>query len=304
MKTAFCVLALAVLLVGCSDDPDSAGPVSIPAPAQPAPDAPETAPASGKVVITDEDDEAIRIIIGDFLKHIRKPEISFRSDMTPYLNCDARRELLEYGWKAVPYLIEQVVRNWNVHPYLGSALIEDKNVRTPEEVFEWNRKRKNEVMASVLPNFVIDAVLRELPSGEVAPVVNKPEGRRGGYHYCELFAWVKWWRENRGRFEFRTQKPLAIPEPAYEFDFIPGIHIDKHDGVFDIFALSDTYENIIRHAAGKLEVKVLIGEQRHLDVITTVHMRSVTFHEFLHMLRGHGCLIKYGRAGDTYWVGD
>jgi len=235
-----------------------------------------------KVVIDQIDEDAIRQLLDEFLQHTRSPDVRFSSKIEPYLDCAARKKLLKNGWKAVPYLIEHIGRQEAVDAYEGAALIDDPSVKTPADIFAYNRSRKGQVHEETLSGFICDIVLHELPSGREAP----PLKARGaiGYHYNRAFRWLTWWQTNRHHFEFRTEKPLKIAPARDEHSSESQVKIDIHDGLMDVYAVSTRYGDIIRRAAEATKLKVTIGPVRGLDVITTVRMKSVTFEEFLYIL--------------------
>ena len=92
----------------------------------------------------------------------------------------------------------------------------------------------------------------------------------------------------------------------YEFDFVYGIRVDVHNGVFDVFALSDSYRNIIRKVADVLKIELTFGNQVYIDIIATVDMKSVTFEEFLYMAGRTVCVkgFTYEKTGNSYWIGN
>lgn len=256
---------------------------------------------NGKIVITQADEDAIKNILREFRQHQAK--VSFRSDVAPYLDCEAHQKLLKYGWKAVPYLVDQAAQKEAVDAYIGSALIKDMNVKTPEEVFEYNRRRKSK-SANTLAPFILETVLRELPSGKMAPNLNKPKDRVG-YAYNEVFAWVKWWQQHKHKFVFQTKRPLVIHPAKVVHSTMPQIRTTVKNGLLDIYAVSATYRQIIERAAAEMNVDVFIGEQQYIGVITTVRMKSVTFEEFLYII-GRTVFVggfNYRKTEKGYWVG-
>jgi hypothetical protein len=109
---------------------------------------PEPNDVAEVVVITQADQDAINRILESWREHQSK--VSYSSMTEPYFDCAAHGELLTYKWKAVPYLVEQLARQEAVEAYLGSALIDDPNVRTLEQVYEYNRLRKSRVQCTRL----------------------------------------------------------------------------------------------------------------------------------------------------------
>jgi len=252
---------------------------------------------NGKIVITQADEGAIKQLLGEFKKH--ECEVSFRSDVHSYLDCEAHKKLLTYGWKAVPYLIEQAARQEAVDAFIGSALIKDKNVKTPEQVYEYNRTHKNEASNTLAP-FILETVLRELPSGKIAPY-----NLSGGIPYYGVFEWVKWWQQHKDKFEFQTLHPLVISPPADEHFVVPHIGTSLQNGLLYIDAVSATYQQIIERAAAEMNIDIFIGEQEYIDVIATVRMKGVTFEEFLYAIGRTICIrgFFYHKTETGYWVG-
>ena len=249
------------------------------------------------IVISQKDENAIKQLLDEFKKH--EIEVSSRSDVQSYLNCEAHKNLLNYGWKLVPYLIEQASRWEKVDAYIGSGLIKEQNVKSPEQVYEYNRSRKN-ITANTLAPFLLETVLRELPSGNYAPYTF-----RGGIPYNGIFGWVKWWQKNKTKFEFQTATPLVIPPPEDELSVVPHIGTKVQDGLLYIEVVSATYKQIIERAAAEMNIDVFIGEQQYIDVITTVRMKGVTFEEFLYII-GRTVFVggfDYHKTETGYWVG-
>jgi hypothetical protein len=172
-------------------------------------------PEQPKVVVTQEDEDAIRKALREFREHTENPRVAVRSDTAAYLNCPGHATLLKYGWKAVPYLIEQSARQQGVEAVLGAAAIGDKKVKTPEEVAAWNAARREKVAGETLPPFVLATVLRELPPAKDDPDVGKPEvvGGFAGIRPSDSFAWVTWWAANGKRFEIKTKNRPQSPPP-------------------------------------------------------------------------------------------
>jgi hypothetical protein len=252
---------------------------------------------NGRIVITQVDEDAIKQLLGEFKKHEYK--VSFRSDVQSYLDCEAHEKLRSYGWKAVPYLIEQAARQEAVDAFIGSALIKDKDVKTPEQVYEYNCARKNEA-ANTLAPFILETVLRELPSGKVAPY-----NLSGGIPYYGVFEWVRWWQKHKDRFEFQTIHPLVIPPPVDEHSVAPHIGTSLQNGLLYVDAVSATYHQIIERAAAEMNIDIFVGEQEYIDVITTVRIKGMTFEEFLNIIGRTVCTsgFDYHKTETGYWVG-
>lgn len=256
---------------------------------------------SGKIVITQADEDAIKNILREFRQHQAK--VSFRSDVASYLDCEAHQKLLKYGWKAVPYLVDQAAQREAVDAYIGSVLIKEMNVKTPQEVFEYNRRRKSK-SANTLAPFILETVLRELPSGKIAPNLNKPKDRVG-YAYNEVFAWVKWWQHHKDKFVFITMHPLVIPPLIDDHSTVPQVRTTVKDELLDIYAVDASYRQIIERAAAEIDIDVFIGEHEYLEVRTTIRMKSVTFEEFLYMAGRSVSMegFKYSKTETGYRIG-
>lgn len=250
------------------------------------------------IVITQADEDAIKQILGEFKKHEYKVRIS--SDVQSYLDCEAHKKLLRYGWKVVPYLIEQADRQEAVDAFIGSALVKDKNVRTPEQVYEYNRTRKSRAAKTLAP-FILETVLRELPSGKVAPY----DLNKGGIPYNGVFEWVKWWQHHKDKFVFITIHPLVIPPLIDEHSIVPQVRTTVKEGLLDIYAVDASYRQIIERAAAEMNIDVFIGEHEYLEVRTTIRMKSVTFEEFLYMAGRRVFMegFKYSKTETGYRIG-
>ncbi len=66
-----------------------------------------------------------------------------------------------------------------------------------------------------------------------------------------------------------------------------------------------TYRQIIERAAAELGIDIFIGEQRKIDVIGTVRMKSITFEEFAYLI-GRTVYVRgfeYYKTGKKYHFG-
>jgi hypothetical protein len=252
-----------------------------------------------EILITQADEDAIRNILKEFKKHTNSPELAVMSMTDPFFDCDAYRNLLGYGWKAVPYVIEQAAQIEAVDAYIGSALIKDGGVKTPEEVFEYNRRRKSKSTDELLYPFILEITLRELTSGKIKPKSRIDLG------YNAVFAWIKWWQQHKTKFKFQTKEPVVIHPAQDEHSLVPQIRTAIKDGLLDIYAVHATYQQIIKRAAAEMNIDVFIGEHEYLDVRTTMRMKSVTFEELLYIagrnisMRG----FKYRKTEKGYLIG-
>ena len=262
------------------------------------PAAPESCAARDRtVVITQADDEAIKGILQNWREHQSK--VSYSSMVEPYFDCEAHRQLLEYGWKAVPYVVGQLARQEAAEAYVGSALIDDPNLHTLQDVYEYNRLRKTQVHNETLAGWILTGVLQELTS---------PEGSRkenaGGH--SEVTDWLDWWKHHKERFVFASGRRPYIVVPREKRRLIPQIATSVKDGLLDICAVGVTYRQILERAAAEVGIRTFIGEHRYIDVIGSV--RSLTIAKRRTAI-GWGGRSRRGRAwystraGRSSWTG-
>ena len=248
------------------------------------------------VVITQADEEAIKGLLEDWREHQSK--VSYSSSTEPYFDCEAHRRILECGRKAVPYLAEQLARQEATEAYIGSALIDDPDVRTLQDVYEYNRLRKAQVYDETLAGWILTGVLRELTSPEGSSRENV-DGRG------EVIDWLDWWKHHEERFTFASGKRPDIVVQRDKRRVAPHVTTTFKDGLLDICAISATYRQILERAAAEVGIRTFIGEHRYIDVIGSVRMKSVTYQEFLYMV-GRSIYINgfdYRKVEDGYWVG-
>lgn len=246
------------------------------------------------VVITQADEDAIKKLLEEFRLHTVK--VSLRSDLTPYLDCAAHRELLKQGWKVVPYLIDQAARQQSVEATLGAALIKDPSVTSPEQVAAWNQARRAKIAGDTLPPFVLATVLRELPAAKEEPSIGKPERidtKFVGIRHSDSYVWATWWAANQGRFTFQTTKPLVLPPTEDGVVYQPHITTTARGGLLDIHAVDATHRDIIERAAAELGLEVFIGEHELMKILTSVRMKGVNFEEFVYMLGRQASVAGY-----------
>ncbi len=249
------IAGFALSMPGCAEEPDNE----------------ET------VIITQAENDAIRSALEEFKRH----EYEVRASSIPerYLDCEAHKKLLGYGWKAVPYLIEQVARQEAVDAYVGSAIIEEAQVKTPEQVFAYNHARKSKVRKQTLAPWLLDMVLKEILSSEMT---GRQRRRRSGY--TQVFEWIDWWDQHKGKFRLETKDPLTILPLTTAYPRVPTVKVTVHDGLLDLSAVQVTHQHILERVAAELKVSMSFGEQEYLDVTTSVQMRSVTLEELLYLL--------------------
>ena len=248
------------------------------------------------VVITQADAAAIKRILDDWREHQNK--VSWSSRMEPYFDCDAHEQLLAYGRKAVPYLIEQLAQQAAVEPYVGAVLIDDPKVKTLEQVYEYNRRRKSRMHDETLASWILSGTLRELTSAGVSDE-EKSSPR------IEPIDWLDWWPEHEAGFVFADGGFAGVALPRERRPLIPHISTSVKDGLLDICAVSATYRQMIERAAAETGIETFIGEHRYMDIIGTVWLKSVTYEEFLYMV-GRSVYIKgfdYRKTENGYHVG-
>jgi hypothetical protein len=289
-----CVNCLVVVLLGCLGCGQEATDRS-------------NSSSSEPIVISRKDEEAIKKLLEEFRSHAN--QVSHESRLHPYLDCDAHRELIEYGWKAVPYLIEQAAQKQAVDAYLGAALINDARITTPEQVMAFNRERRKKVSDATLFPAVLATVLRGTPAGKEAPDLGQPKRVPGtrmvGIHYTDSFAWIEWWQTNKSRFRFKTKAPVEIPVPEKDVYYHPHLTTSVSNGLLNLHAVSATYHDIIERAAAEMGIEVFIGKQQHMEGSTTLRMKSVNFDEFLYIAGQSVSLqgFKHRKTGTGYGSG-
>lgn len=252
----------------------------------------------GPVTVARADAVAIKNLLVGFRRH--EDAVKMRSDPGPYLDCEENRALHGYGLKAVPFLIEQVAMIEAADAYLGAALIEDAGAKTPEEVYGWNRRRKDHARDGTLAPWLLDRVLKDLVPSDME---NGPVRGYGGY--TEVFRWMHWWDRHRHRFVFEGGDPPAIPLPKSPYPRGPAVVVTAHDGLLDVSAAGVSYRRIIERAAAALRVTATFGQQDYIDVVTSIEMRSVTFDEFMYLLGRSVSMagFEHGKTDTGYHVG-
>lgn len=243
----------------------------------------------GPVTVTQDDADAIKNILVGFRRHV--DEVKLRSDPGPYLDCEENRALRGYGLKAVPFLIEQVARIEAANAYRGAALIDEEGVKTPEEVYSWNRRRKTHAQDGTLALWLLDNVLTDLISSDM-----EDEPVRGNGGYTEVFGWMHWWDRHKHRFVFEGGDPPAIPLPKRPYPRGPAVVVTAHDGLLDVSAAGVSYRRIIERAVAALGVTAIFGQQDYIDVVTSIEMRSVTFDEFMYLLGRSVSMAGFGHS--------
>ena len=202
----------------------------------------------------------------------------------------------------MPYLVQNIARleaQYGDYAYIGSALIKDKSVKTPDQVYNYNCTKP---WSSTGPGPPIrPTLLMQLLSDDMKPNPNVKKG----YVDNKVFAWSHWWQEHKDKFIFQTKKPLVIHPAEYVYSMMPQIRTTVKNGLLDIYAVSATYHQIIERAAAEMNIDVFIGEQEYINIITTVRIRAVTFEEFLYII-GRTVFVggfDYHKTEKGYWVG-
>lgn len=247
-------------------------------------------------VITKADEKAIKRILEDWRKHQEK--VSYSSRMEPYFDCDAHRQLLEYGPKAAPYLIAQLARQYNTEPYIGAALINDPKITTAEQVSRYNERRKTDLHKQTLAHWILTGTLSEI----IAP---EQQTKKRNAARIEPIDWMNWWQRNERKFLLERGVSPAVVTPTYERPVISHISTSVKKGLLDICAVSATYRQMIERAAAEMGLETFIGEHTCIDIIGTVWMKSVTYEEFLYMV-GRSVYINgfdYRKTQNGYWLG-
>jgi len=180
----------------------------------------------------------------------------------------------------------------------------DENIKTPEQVYTYNRnpKRESHKKRHIYP----------LPQGrpmfltQFLPDSMKPKPKvKKGYVDNRLFSWSHWWQEHKDKFIFQTNHPLVIHPVKVVHSTMPQIGTTVKNGLLDIYAVHATYRQIIERAAAEMNIDIFIGEQECIGVISTVRMKSVSFEEFLYII-GRTVSVggfDYHKTEKGYWVG-
>lgn len=227
-----------------------------------------------KIEIGNEEEREIRRLLREFQAHTDSDRVSLSSGIEPYIDCDAYRSLVKYGFQAIPYLIEQAGKLQEIDVLHGSALIQQKGITTPENVWDYHENRRKSVYKSTIPHFVLVETLNK-----IAPDENFKVGAR----HTDCFSWLVWWKSNKNRFAFTEKSQPSIPEPEDVY-YEPHISTSVHNNLLDIHAVSATNRHIIQRAGAELGVKIHIGQHKYMDVLTTIRMKGVNVEEFLYFL--------------------
>jgi hypothetical protein len=255
-----------------------------------------SSPEPVSVVITQTDQTAMKRILEDWREH--QDKVGYSSLTEPYFDCDAHRQLLRHGLKAVPYLIDQLDRQHAVEPYIGSVLISHPNIHTLERVYGYNRQRKHEVYGQTLAKWILTGTLWELVSSGVFEKEKLPPP-------TEPIDWFDWWNNYKARFVLPRGNAPALVVPHRMFRSTPHITTSMKNGLLDFSAAGATYRHMIEHAAAEMGIETFIGEHAYMDIIGSVRMKSVTYEEFLYMVGRSVCVrgFDYRKISNRYWVG-
>ena len=257
---------------------------------------------NGKIVITQADEDAIKGAFEEYSREYSRNINPGSSSIPPYIDCESYRKLLKYSLKVVPYLVQNIARleaEYGDYAYIGSALIDEKNVKTPEQVYSYNC---NKPWSSTGPGPPIrPTLLMQLLPDDMKP---RPNVKKG-YVDNKVFAWSHWWQEHKHKFVFRIEEPIVIHPAKYVYSMMPQIRTTIKNGLLDIYAVSATYRQMIERAAAEMNVDVFIGEWEYIGVINTVRMRAVTFEEFLYIIGKTVCSrgLDYRKTEKGYCVG-
>ena len=251
-------------------------------------------------VITQQDENEIIKLTEEFNKCVRfiyKPWSS-HIPFDEFQKCDVYKELIQYDWKLIPYLIRQIQIENESRVIVGSALAK-RHIESLEDLYNYRAERSAKLRKGINPWLEFPEML--LAQTTVGKRVYQKLGKRP-----ELtgFSWIEWWEKNKGRFEFKTEKPVRINAENKYFNY-PHISTEQHDGLLDIEAVHATYRQIIERAAAELGVDVFIGAQVYIDIIATVRMKSMTFEEFAYLV-GRTVFVrgfKYYKVGQKYHFG-
>jgi len=214
------------------------------------------------VVISVEEEAQIRVLMDELRRDTHSAAGGYASSLTPYLDRDAYRKLSAFGWKSVPFMVEEAALWYSIYDVGLSP-----------------RVKIDEVRSTALSPSLISTALRAWTSDDQGP-----EARSGlGIGSTDCFVWLDWWQRNGARFDLESGVELWIPtvtEPSFE----PHIATSVQDGLLDLHAVEATGRHIIQRAAAELGVDVFIGQEHGLSDIRTVRMSGVDFEGFLSRL--------------------
>jgi hypothetical protein len=281
------LIALGILANGCSR---ATGPPSVPT-------------KGVTVAISQSDEDTIRGLLAELLGQCNR---SWSSGLE-YLDSKPYQDLLRCGWKAVPYLIEQVALREAVDAYIGSALIDDPEVDTPKEVYDYNLARQRAVDAKTLGPHVLASLLDELPCGNGTSSLDTP-GPSGGYN--RVYAWLDWWQDNKGGFAFQTKQPPVIGPSKDKHSLVPQINVTyDENNLPTLYAVHSTIEDLVERGAAAMRVSIVVPEPHGrqpsspMSGITTIRMKSVTVDEFVYRIGRMIWGIPYDKMDEKLQIG-
>lgn len=210
--------------------------------------------------------------------------------------CEAYKKLIQYDYKLVPYLIRQNQIENESRVIVGSALA-DRHIANLEDLQNYQQQRSAKLSKDIKPIIKFSGML-------LHQIVEKDNPELDWSSYHTRFSWMERWENNKGRFEFKTNKPIVI-DTQHKYYNHPHISTQNNNGLLDLEAVSATYRHIIERAAAELGVDVFIGKQEYIDIITTVRMRAVNFEEFVYLI-GRKAYVKgfeYYKIGEKYHIG-
>lgn len=249
---------------------------------------PASVPTKGvTVTIRQSDEDAIRGLLAQLLEYLNT-EWALSSAPPDYADCKPHEDLMTYGWKAVPYLIEQVALREDVDAYIGSALIDDAEVDTPKEVYDYNLARQRAVDTKTMGPHILAQLLRELPSGNEVPSLDTSNKTISAGVYTSVYAWLNWWQESKHRFTFRTKRPPVIAPPKDRHTLVPQITASYKNKLLTLYSVRSSIKEIIERGAAEMEVNIVVPEppgrqpERSMSSRTIIRMKSVTTGEFLY----------------------
>jgi hypothetical protein len=254
--------------------------------------------AETEFVITQNDEDEITRLVEEYnncVDSIQDPFLSYRL-YGAFQECDAYKKLLQYDYKLVPYLIKQNQIENGSSVIVGSALA-DRHIANLEDLQNYQQQRSAKLSKDIKPIIKFSGML-------LHQIVEKDNPELDWSSYHTRFSWMEWWENNKGRFEFKTNRPIII-DTQHKYYNHPHISTQNYDSLLDLEAVSATYRHIIERAAAELGVDVFIGEQENMGIISTVRMRAVNFEEFTYLIGQQISRkrFKYIKIGGKYHFG-
>ena len=239
-----------------------------------------------KVIITDSDLATIKGLssrLEEKIKSVSPPPQSsiglLRGAIEEIKNDLSYQDLLKFGPKLLPYLIQQIQVSQECRWLVGSALAERK-IKDQADLYKYQKERQDRLRQKIvlpLPMILLQGIEREKGVNG-----NEREMRVNSSLNLDKY-WLKWWSRHQDEFELQTAKPLFI-DGLQNYAYEPQINSSAQNGLITIEAVSASYPQIIERAAAEVGIEVFIGEQEYMDILTSVRMRSVTFEEFAYLI--------------------